>query len=225
MNGAPLAGIILQDAATTGSSAVLDPITDLVSTCLEDDDVGGGGDNNDGTSSNTAGLYGLWYTVTGGDEVLRVSTCDSDDWTVDTRISIYRGDCPKTAAAVVDEADVSHANLQCVGANDDFCGQHASVSWYAEKGINYFILVHSSSLSSSSSTAEVPFKIRVTYEDNGSCEKAIGPIDGSRTIGSMRGAKTDDVLLTCSFSFVEFGHVWYTVSTVVVLSSLSTMYH
>jgi hypothetical protein len=147
IGGMPYDGV-LNDASVT-----LNTITDLPSTCLEDST----GDNDSVGGSQT----GLWYTVTGGDEVLRVSTCASDT-DEDTRISVYRGSCPRNRAFA------SHSGLECVSANDDFCGQHASVSWYAEKGVNYFILVHTPEMNTA-----VPFKLRVTYEDNGSCDNAL----------------------------------------------------
>jgi hypothetical protein len=173
INGSPVEGLLSD----------LVPPMDLTETCL-----------GDSTSSTDVGL---WYAVTGGDEVLRAFTCGSSE-EGDTRISIYQGDCP----------DSNHSRLQCVVANDDFCGRHASVSWYAQKGVYYYIFVHSAD-------ADGSFKMRVTYEDNGFCDNAIGPIDNDGkviTIGSLRGADLERPTTTCFFNhYAEFGYVWYMV--------------
>ena len=69
---------------------------------------------------------GKWYKFVGNDSVYMASTCfDTTDF--DTQISIFSGSCD---------------GLSCVTANDNYCGDKAQVTWFAEAGIEYFVYVH-----------------------------------------------------------------------------------
>lgn len=71
---------------------------------------------------------GLWYTFTGAGQDVILSTCGSADF--DTKLSVYAGPC--TA-------------LQCVAANDDglgACGTTSILTFFAEAGVEYLVLVH-----------------------------------------------------------------------------------
>lgn len=153
--------------------------------------------------SNDAVVNGLWYTVIGGGEVVRASTCpkvvgsnsllegenataltiSSLEEFAATTISIFRGDC---------------GSLQCVGFNQDFCGEQSSVSWLAEKGVRYYVFVEGDA-----------FDLDLDYEYNGYCENSIGPIDDTNAIaGSLRGAGFV-AFETCDLEAPRGGQVWY----------------
>jgi len=68
---------------------------------------------------------GVWYTLVGDGSNTFISTCTGTTW--DTKINVYSGDCN---------------NLVCVGGNDDFCGLQSQVSFVAQIGVNYYILVN-----------------------------------------------------------------------------------
>mmetsp|Transcript_46523 Transcript_46523/g.69260 ORF Transcript_46523/g.69260 Transcript_46523/m.69260 type:complete len:209 (-) Transcript_46523:187-813(-) len=87
---------------------------------------------------------GVWYLYQApssaevGDDastvVVQVSTC-TDETDFDTALTVYSGYC---------------SSLQCVGGKDDDleCGTgidvHSTISWHAEVGTRYYILVHGS---------------------------------------------------------------------------------
>jgi hypothetical protein len=156
-------------------------------------------------------MRGLWYTVIGGGEVVRASTCpkivassilaDSANATVaasavlaPTRISIMIG-------GDNDKKNGGCGNLQCLVHNNDFCGEQSSVSWMAEKGVQYYIFVEGST-----------FELDLDYEYNGFCENSIGPIDarGQVIAGSLRGAGFLP-FETCDLEAARGGQVWYWV--------------
>ncbi len=68
---------------------------------------------------------GVWYTLVGDGSNTFISTCTGTTW--DSKINVYSGDCN---------------NLVCVGGNDDFCGLQSQVSFIAQLGVNYYILVN-----------------------------------------------------------------------------------
>lgn len=69
---------------------------------------------------------GVWYTINGIDGLITADTCTGT--LIDTQITVYQGDC---------------TNLECVAGNDNACGRFQSaVSWNAESGVKYYILVH-----------------------------------------------------------------------------------
>ena len=68
---------------------------------------------------------GVWYTLVGDGSNTFISTCTGTTW--DTKINVYSGDCN---------------NLVCVGGNDDFCALQSQVSFVAQIGVNYYILVN-----------------------------------------------------------------------------------
>ncbi len=74
------------------------------------------------TYANTAPDF--WYTFTGTGQMISADLCGS---AYDTRISVFEGSC---------------ASLVCVDGNDDYCGLQSRVDWWAESGVQYFIMVH-----------------------------------------------------------------------------------
>ncbi|MEZ5083888.1 MAG: hypothetical protein R2750_10630 [Bacteroidales bacterium] len=72
----------------------------------------------------------LWYKFTGTGQMVSADLCGSG---YDTRISVFEGSC---------------AALVCVDGNDDYCGLQSRIDWYAESGVDYFIMVHGYNTSS-----------------------------------------------------------------------------
>ncbi|MBL0271713.1 MAG: hypothetical protein IPQ06_01245 [Chitinophagaceae bacterium] len=73
------------------------------------------------TTLNTA--PGLWYQLVGDGSPVTLSLCGSS---FDTKIGVFRGTC---------------AALVCVVGNDDFCGLQSQVTFTANAGFTYYILV------------------------------------------------------------------------------------
>jgi hypothetical protein len=66
---------------------------------------------------------GLWYSFVGDGSSVIMSLCGSS---YDTKIGIFRGTC---------------AALVCVTGNDDFCGLQSQVTFTANAGFTYYVLV------------------------------------------------------------------------------------
>jgi hypothetical protein len=73
------------------------------------------------TTLNTA--PGLWYQFVGDGSGVTLSLCGSS---YDTKIGVFRGTC---------------AALVCVTGNDDFCGLQSQVTFTANAGFTYYVLV------------------------------------------------------------------------------------
>jgi hypothetical protein len=159
-------------------------------------------------NNNNAVTRGLWYKVTGGGEVIRASTCPQSNNNSSSSTSLTT----TAADTIVDVFSGNSCNdLRCVAFNDQFCGDQSSVSWLAEKGVTYYVLVEVGMDTSSSTTST--FELRIDYEDNGTCQSAIGPVDGTRgavVTGSMRGAGLADYY-TCDMQLAWGGQVFYWV--------------
>ena len=68
---------------------------------------------------------GVWYTFNGDGSTVTVSTCNSVG-VDDTKLHVYSGDCN---------------TLTCVDGSDDDCAAFSSVTFSAEDGITYYVLV------------------------------------------------------------------------------------
>ncbi len=97
----------------------------------------------------TAG--GVWYTTIGTGTTMTATLCGGASY--DSRMSVFCGDC---------------SALTCVGGNDDFpgCNLLSQVSWCAQAGARYFILVHGYS------DATGPFAITLT-QNGQSCQPSV----------------------------------------------------
>ena len=73
------------------------------------------------TALNTA--PGVWYTFAGDGSTTTLSLCGSG---YDTKIGVFSGSC---------------AGLTCVTGNDDFCGLQSQVTFTANIGTTYYVLV------------------------------------------------------------------------------------
>lgn len=106
-------------------------------------------------TSNTA--PGVWYLFTTAVAAnVEMDLCStSPSW--DSKLSVYEGDCDA---------------LICVTGNDDFCGLLSGVSFLAQPGINYYVLVHGFG------TATGNFQLDIACEPLAACP---APIDLTAT--------------------------------------------
>jgi hypothetical protein len=81
--------------------------------------------DNAGTCGTSNTQPGVWYKITGTGNTFSADLCTGTSW--DSKITVFEGTC---------------ANLICVDGNDDFCSLQSRVDWFAENGIDYYILVH-----------------------------------------------------------------------------------
>ena len=81
--------------------------------------------DNVGTCGVTNTYPGVWYMFTGLGDMVSVDLCTGTTW--DSKISVFEGPCE---------------SLVCVDGNDDYCALQSRVDWFAESGIDYYILVH-----------------------------------------------------------------------------------
>lgn len=84
------------------------------------------------TTLNTA--PGVWYTFAGDGSLTTLSLCGS---AFDTKIGVFSGTC---------------GTLTCVTSNDDFCGLQSQVTFSANVGTTYYVLVTAFSTNSGNYT-------------------------------------------------------------------------
>jgi hypothetical protein len=75
---------------------------------------------------NVASAPGVWYTVVGEGKFISASLC-GDSTSYDTQIYVFIGDSCK--------------DMTCVNFNEDGCGVQSRISWRAQEGQLYYILV------------------------------------------------------------------------------------
>jgi hypothetical protein len=73
----------------------------------------------------TAGAAGVWYLLPGNNKIMTASLCAQASY--NTILQVYSGSC---------------GGLNCVTANDDYCGNRSEVEWFAISGTNYYIYVN-----------------------------------------------------------------------------------
>jgi hypothetical protein len=165
--------------------------TDNVPTCL----------------SQGNGEEGVWYSFTGNNSYVSLSTCGSQTQ-FDTQISVYSGDC---------------STLTCVAANDDnpLCesnGSSSFISFNAVSGINYFIRVHANTQPNASynfvlNASCAPLCI-APLNDNCNSAIALGSISNASCINPQMNSTIcstpSGVQPTCFSSFNTLNDVWYT---------------
>ncbi len=113
-------------------------------------------------TSNTA--PGVWYTVVGNGQTVTATTCGAAGF--DSKISVFCGGC---------------GALTCITGNDDNCaagpsGLLSTVSWCAQAGATYHILVHGFG------TAVGPFTLNVSA-NGASCTPTVNCIPAEPTGG------------------------------------------
>ena len=70
---------------------------------------------------------GVWYKMTGNNEIWTIETCYGANF--DTQISIYEGSC-------------NDDSFVCVVSNDQFCDDLSSVTFFAKWNVQYFVYIH-----------------------------------------------------------------------------------
>lgn len=130
---------------------------------------------------------GLWYTFTGVDGNVVLSTCGLNQY--DTRLNVYRGPCE---------------DLQCVDGNDDgqFCSDYASeVTMHADAADTYYVLVQGYD----GATGEFGLAME--------CPTCTAPTDVSVTAGDHQALVTWATHNPSSTFQVEYGPQGFTLGT------------
>lgn len=169
------------------------------------------------------GEDGVWYSFTGNDSYVTLSTCGSTLF--DSQLSVYSGDC---------------SNLSCVAANDDnpLCesnGSSSYISFNAFSGTNYFIRVHANTQPSTSYNfilnASCAPLCALPSNDNCNQALALGNVSNAVCAGmqmnSTSCATPSNIQPNCISAFNTFNDVWYTFMPVdgdieLVLNASST---
>lgn len=139
------------------------------------------------TALNTAG--GVWYTFVGNGAPNTISTCTGTAY--DSKIGVFSGAC---------------GSLVCVTGNDDACGLQSSVTFTANAGTTYFVLVTGFGAATGAFTLT-----RTSILPNDLCTGAITINCGQTINGSTAcGASIDAAAGTCVTSLNTAPGVWYT---------------
>jgi hypothetical protein len=168
-------------------------------------------DNVPNCLSQGNGEEGVWYSFTGNNSYVSLSTCGSQTQ-FDTQISVYSGEC---------------SALTCVAANDDnpLCesnGSSSFISFNAVSGTNYLIRVHANT----QPNASYNFVLNAScaplcaLSSNDNCNNAIslGSISNATCTGSQMSntfcATPSSVQPTCFSAFNTLNDVWYSFTPV-----------
>lgn len=136
---------------------------------------------------------GVWYSTIGTGGEMMAHTCL--DTSFDSKLTVLGGTCGK---------------LECIEANDDFCGPGSSQSaviWDSVYGEIYYVLV-----AGNSDFDDGSFNLVVGGRYNDECSSAVGPVvvdDSMPVIGSTIGATTN--YISCDGVVNESNSVWYFV--------------
>jgi hypothetical protein len=185
-------------------------------------------------SSVILGGLGLWYSVVGTGNPMRVSTCDSNATeSYDTQISLFQGSCESRT---------------CLGANDNgpddqACGVSASLTWPSVLGETYVFCVHgkfaatSDDANKNNESLDVGDSIQgtplsgtfiVTVDEtakNDFCETAT-PVTLSSPVQGMTDAATSDSQVSyCHGTESTAPGVWYRITSNDTASSQSRPLH
>jgi hypothetical protein len=181
-------------------------------------------DNVPNCLSQGNGEDGVWYSFTGNNSYVALSTCGGQTQ-FDTQISVYSGDC---------------SSLNCVVANDDnpLCesnGSSSYLSFNAIAGTNYFIRVHANTQPNMSYNFTLNCSCsalcNAPVNDNCSQAFALGTVSSATCTGmqmtSTSCATPSNIQPNCISSFNTLNDVWYTFVPVdgdieLVLNAAST---
>jgi Secretion system C-terminal sorting domain len=125
---------------------------------------------------------GIWYTFTGTGALTTASLC-ATGVTFDSQIVIYKAS---------GNAIVCTTGLNFVTSNDDYCGEHARVTWLAQLGATYYILVNGAAANDIGA-----FKLNLSCSmtitpPNDLCPNAIEVVCGGDYAGSTLTAGWDN---------------------------------
>lgn len=135
--------------------------------------------------------YAVWYSYeTDASQLVEASTCGESDF--DTQITVMSGTC---------------GALTCVSFNDQACGDQSRVSFYAEAGTTYYIMIHG--YREASGTFGLTMKQSTNHDD---CAKAVGSIQPRSVMaGTTSGAKRHMAPVECGGIDTSSPGVWYTI--------------
>ena len=132
---------------------------------------------------------GVWYKISGTDDVVTASLCGSS---FDTKISVFEGSC---------------GALNCVGGDDDFCDLQSEVEFSTTSGTDYYLLIHGFGEETGNYILSITCGSLAPAND--SCHAADTLICGDTISGSTRFALFDSLNL-CG-SDITAPDVWYLV--------------
>ena len=143
---------------------------------------------------------GIWFKMTGSGVRVELSTCETTGF--DSQISVFQGDCE---------------DLQCVTGNNDYCDLQSKVSFNAEIGVDYSVVVHGNG------DARGSFILSGYYSAfNAKCETAVSlnpdlsSVEGSNLLGGRFPFSEIDTEFLCGsfFSVDREDTVWYKIEGV-----------
>jgi len=143
---------------------------------------------------------GVWYQVVGTGARLTASLCN-EMTQFDTKISVFTGSC---------------GSLQCVSANNQWCGYQSSVDWESTPGTTYYILVHGATGGTSSSLGDFGLAVfEFLPSSNDLCPDAILLEPGAVERGSTSIASADENFESCNHVVAKSKNqapgVWYKI--------------
>jgi hypothetical protein len=139
--------------------------------------------------------FASWYFVEVEESsIMEASTCDAASF--DTQITVMSGNC---------------GSLNCVTFNDNECGDQSRVTWFAEKGETYFVIVSGYR----DDWGEYTLTMQPTSINDQCIEAGDGaPVElGSAIFGTTAGSTAKD-LASCGDVDTSKPGVWYEVSNV-----------
>ena len=161
-------------------------------------------------SIEDVGSDGVWYYIYGTGGSVSLNTCTLFFPTFDTQLLVY---------TPVDPSRGCRSGLECVTANDDFCGMQSSVTFQAHENTLYFVYINGrTSTSATSNPTEGQFSLTPSIVPEGSCSGAVGPLnvepnDGQLpvvVVGSLQGGTFG--VDPCNADLASrTGEFWYTV--------------
>ncbi|MEO8589264.1 MAG: T9SS type A sorting domain-containing protein [Flavobacteriales bacterium] len=147
---------------------------------------------------------GLWYSFTGTDEEITLSTCDATDY--DSKISVFTGTCEE---------------LVCAGGNDDAVGcggNSSSVTFLSTNGTAYLVLVHGYDQDQGQFTITMTCATGCTPVENDQCsgatELSLQPLGGCEaSTGNNLCAYAPAVANPPCDPWAPIIDVWYSFNT------------
>ena len=125
---------------------------------------------------------GVWYHFAGIGDMVSADLCTSTTW--DSEISIYSGTC---------------ASLTCVDGNDDYCSLQSRMDWFAESGVDYYILIHQYGSTGGAFTLTVNcvYPLTATWQGDDSSPSAIDWFGADNwDVADIPGSTTNVVIPT-----------------------------
>jgi len=123
---------------------------------------------------------------------VEASTCGNADF--DTQITVLSGSC---------------GDLSCVSFNDQACGDHSLVTWYAEADVTYYLMI--SGYREASGTFGLTMREDVNNDD---CFDAEVLQPGSVVAGTTAGAEATETPPLCGDVDLTAPGVWYEVGNI-----------